>query len=56
MDIYRVKMPNIDTKSKWSDFTCTVQQLEKELGVKFFPHLPESEAAHVKSLNNSRDW
>lgn len=51
-----VKMPNIDTKSKWSDFTCTVQQLEKELGVKFFPHLPESEAAHVKSLNNSRDW
>lgn len=53
-----VKMPNVRpaSGSKWDDYTCTVADLEKELGVKFFPFLPENEATAIKSLNNSRDW
>ena len=53
-----VKMPNVRpvSGSKWYDYTCTVADLEKELGVKFFPFLPENEATAIKSQNNSRDW
>ena len=53
-----VKMPNVRpvSGSKWYDYTCTVADLEKELGVKFFPFLPENEAKEIKSQNNSRDW
>lgn len=52
-----VKMPNEDPAgSRWDSFTCTVADLEKELGVKFFPFLPENEATAIKSMNNSRDW
>lgn len=52
------KMPNVRpvSGSKWYDYTCTVADLEKELGVKFFPFLPENEATAIKSQNNSRDW
>lgn len=53
-----VKMPNVRpaSGSKWDDYTCTVAELEKELGVKFFPSLPENEATAIKSQNNSKDW
>ncbi len=53
-----VKMPNVSIAkgSKWYDYTCTVADLEKELGVKFFPLLPETEAQAIKSQNNSKDW
>lgn len=53
-----VKMPNVRpvSGSKWYDYTCTVADLEKELGVKFFPFLPENEATAIKSQNNSSDW
>ncbi len=53
-----VKMPNVRpvSGSKWYDYTCTVADLEKELGVKFFPFLPENESTAIKSQNNSRDW
>lgn len=53
-----VKMPNVRpvSGSKWYDYTCTVADLEKELGVKFFPFLPENEATEIKSQNKSSDW
>ena len=52
------KMPNEKPAegSKWYEFSCTVAELEKELGVKFFPFLPENEAATIKSLKNTNDW
>ena len=52
-----VKMPNEDPAGRtWDSFACTVAELEKELGVKFFPFLPENEATAIKSLNNTKDW
>ena len=43
-------------KDSWTDYLCTVADLEKELGVKFFSFLPENEAAAIKSLKNPNDW
>ncbi|MDO5017264.1 MAG: DNA/RNA non-specific endonuclease, partial [Porphyromonas sp.] len=52
------KMPNVAPPkgAKWFDYTCTVADIERELGVKFFPFLSEEESKTVKSMNNSDDW
>lgn len=53
-----VKMPNNKRPKgdKWTNHILTVAELEKELGVTFFPQLDPAIAEQVKSQRNTSDW
>lgn len=51
-----VRIPNSSVKSDWRQHVTTVAELERELGVVFFTHLPENVAAEVKSQKDPNRW
>lgn len=50
------KIPNLGDKTKWYDHVTTVAELEKELGVTFFTHLPAEVANEVKNQKDPSKW